>query len=79
MEANQSRGAKLFAANCASCHGMHGTEGGVGPSLAGERTRKDLAATLHAIKNPEPPMPKLFPSPLDDADVADLAAYVRSL
>jgi mono/diheme cytochrome c family protein len=74
-----AHGKKLFAANCASCHGAHGTEGGVGPSLKGEKTKKNQAAAVAWIKNPAPPMPKLYPSPLSEKDVSDLAAYVESL
>lgn len=31
------------------------------------------------VENPQPPMPKLYPSALSDQDVADVAAYVGSL
>jgi ubiquinol-cytochrome c reductase cytochrome c subunit len=74
-----ARGHEIFAANCAACHGATGREGGAGPSLAGERTRKDLAATIAFIENPTPPMPKLYPSPLSAADVRAVATYVQSL
>jgi mono/diheme cytochrome c family protein len=72
-------GRQLFAANCAACHGATGVEGGVGPSLKGERTRKNDAAAIAWIEDPLPPMPKLYPVPLTDADVVNLAAYVESL
>jgi mono/diheme cytochrome c family protein len=74
-----ARGKQLFQQNCSACHGATGTEGGVGPSLKNEKTRKDTAAAIAWIKNPKPPMPKLYPSPLSDKDVADLAAYVETL
>ena len=32
-----------------------------------------------SLKNPNPPMPKLHPSPLDDADVTAVSEYVRTL
>ncbi|MBV9438801.1 MAG: cytochrome c [Candidatus Eremiobacteraeota bacterium] len=73
------RGKELFAPNCASCHGATGVEGGIGPSLKNERSRKDGAAAAAWIKNPLPPMPKLYPSPLGEKDVRDLAAYVETL
>jgi mono/diheme cytochrome c family protein len=76
---NAANGKKLFAANCASCHGATGTEGGVGPSLKGEKTRKNFAQTVAWIKNPTPPMPKLYPAPLNASNVNDVAAYVESL
>jgi mono/diheme cytochrome c family protein len=40
--ASLAHGRQLFAANCAACHGAVGTEGGVGPSLKGEKSRKDV-------------------------------------
>jgi mono/diheme cytochrome c family protein len=74
-----AHGKSIFAANCASCHGSTGTEGGIGPSLKNERSRKNLEQAIAWIKNPQPPMPKLYPSPLGDKDVLDVAAYVQSL
>ncbi|HTW82781.1 MAG TPA: cytochrome c [Candidatus Sulfotelmatobacter sp.] len=74
-----SRGKTIFSANCASCHGATGREGGIGPSLTNEKSRKDFDQTVAWIHNPQPPMPKLWPSPLNDKDVADVAAYVQSL
>lgn len=74
-----ANGKKLFAANCAACHGAHGTEGGVGPSLKGEKSKKNQAAAVAWIKNPKAPMPKLYPSPLSEKDVNDVAAYVETL
>jgi mono/diheme cytochrome c family protein len=72
-------GKAIFAQNCSTCHGQNGAGGGIGPTLKGEKTRKDDAKTIAWIKNPQPPMPKLWPSPLNDKDVADVAAYVQSL
>jgi ubiquinol-cytochrome c reductase cytochrome c subunit len=72
------RGAQLYAANCASCHGAQG-QGGFGPSLHNERSRRDLDAAVAWIKNPAPPMPKLYPSPLSDRDVEDVAAFIEKL
>jgi mono/diheme cytochrome c family protein len=74
-----AHGKSIFAANCASCHGAVGTEGGVGPSLKNEKSRKDHPAAVAWIKNPQPPMPKLYPSPLSEKDVNDVAAYVETL
>jgi mono/diheme cytochrome c family protein len=72
-------GKAIFTANCATCHGATGTEGGVGPSLKNEKSRKNYAQTVAWIKNPSPPMPKLYPSPLAEKDVDDVAAYVQTL
>jgi mono/diheme cytochrome c family protein len=72
-------GSAIFSQNCSSCHGAAGVGGNIGPTLKGEKSRKDLAAAIVWIKNPKPPMPKLYPSPLSESDVADVAAYVESL
>ncbi|HTV72627.1 MAG TPA: c-type cytochrome [Candidatus Acidoferrales bacterium] len=74
-----TNGRRIFANNCATCHGAGGTQGGVGPSLKDERARKDYEATIAWIKNPDPPMPALYPSPLSERAVDDVAAYVQSL
>jgi mono/diheme cytochrome c family protein len=73
-----AKGRQVFTANCAACHGAS-AQGGIGPSLRAEKTRKDTAAALAWIKNPGPPMPKLYPSVLSEKDVEDVAAYVESL
>jgi mono/diheme cytochrome c family protein len=72
------KGQKLYAANCTACHGSAG-QGGIGPELHGENTRKDTAGTISWIKNPILPMPTLYPKPLSEQDVAAVAAYVESL
>lgn len=75
---NPVRGKTLFAQNCSSCHGAQG-QGGMGPRLIGEASRKDLDRAVTWIENPQPPMPKLYPSALNTQDVRDVAAYVESL
>jgi ubiquinol-cytochrome c reductase cytochrome c subunit len=73
-----SRGAVVFATNCALCHGGSG-QGGIGPSLKGESSRKDAGAVGAFIKSPAGGMPKLYPGLLSDSDVAAVATYVESL
>ena len=73
------RGRQIFAAKCAACHGANGQGASIGPTLHDERTRKNLAQTQAWIKDPDPPMPKLYPSELTAKDVADVAAFVQSL
>jgi mono/diheme cytochrome c family protein len=72
-------GKSIFSARCATCHGAAGEGGGVGPSLKNEKSRKNYEKTIVWIKNPQPPMPKLFPQPLSEKDVDDVAAYVQTL
>ena len=71
-------GHALFSQYCSSCHGAAG-EGSVGPALKGEASRRDLAQAIAFIKEPIAPMPKLYPTPLSEADVADVAAFVETL
>ncbi len=77
--ADAGRGKAIYAQNCAACHGATGVEGGVGPSLRHERTRKNPAQVDAWIRNPVPPMPKLYPAPLSEADVSDVTAFISSL
>jgi mono/diheme cytochrome c family protein len=76
---NATAGKKIFSANCSSCHGATGAEGGVGPSLKNETKRKNYAQIVAWIKNPKAPMPKLYPSPLSEKDVENVAAYVTTV
>ena len=76
--ADTSRGAVVFATNCAACHGASG-QGGIGPALKGESARKDAGAVGAFVKNPAPGMPKLYPGLLSDGDVSAVAAYVEGL
>ena len=61
---------------CAACHGARG-EGGVGANL--QASKRDLAGIIAYIKAPTGTMPKLYPNPLSEADVAAVAAYVMTL
>ena len=75
---NTTRGAVVYAANCALCHGGAG-QGGIGPSLKGESSKKDAGAVTAFIKNPSGGMTKLYPGMLSESDVAAVATYVESL
>jgi len=81
MSFDAVHGKTIFAANCVQCHGVAGagTKGGVFPVLVGERKKKNMAATVAWIKNPQPPMPKYYPGTLSEKDVVDVAAYVQAL
>ena len=72
-------GKAIYAANCASCHGASGVGGGIGPTLKNEKSRKNMVQSIAWIKNPQPPMPKLYPAPLSEQDVNDVAAFVQTL
>jgi alcohol dehydrogenase (cytochrome c) len=72
-------GQNNFDQFCASCHGKRGEGGSGGPSLVAPTARKDQTAIVDFIKNPNPPMPKLNPSPLDNDEVTAVAEYVRTL
>lgn len=78
MAGDAVHGKAVFAQNCAACHGTSG-QGGMGPPLKDEASRKNLAETEAWIKKPAPPMPALYPTPLSAKDVADVAAFVQSL
>ena len=71
-------GQAIFAQNCSSCHGAQG-QGGMGPRLIGETSRKNMQQAQAWIENPQPPMPKLYPGTLNAQDVRDVAAYVETL
>lgn len=71
-------GKAIFAQDCSSCHGAQG-QGGMGPRLIGEASRKNFNQAVTWIENPSPPMPKLYPSALSLQDVRDVAAYIESL
>jgi len=72
-------GETIFATNCGTCNGVTGVEGGVGPSLRGEKLRKDYDQTIVWIKHPDPPMPALYPQLLSESEADDVAAYVQKL
>jgi alcohol dehydrogenase (cytochrome c) len=69
-------GRTLYAQDCSVCHGAGG-EGGTAPGLKNLGQRRTLEATVDWLKDPKPPMPKLFPSPLSEQDVRDVAAFIR--
>lgn len=69
-------GSSIYDKVCSACHGSGG-EGGVGPSLKGLAKRQELNKTIEWIKNPSSKMPKLYPSPLDEAAVKAVAAHVQ--
>jgi len=79
VPANVARGRSVYLAECAACHGHDGTGGQVGPALINESARRNEAAVRAIVLNPEPPMPKLYPVRLTQADVRDVSAYGETL
>jgi cytochrome c oxidase cbb3-type subunit 3 len=75
-----ARGAGLYAANCARCHGDNG-EGGTGTALANAAMLALTPDTFlrHAIANgrQDTPMPA-FAATLGDAGLDDVTAFLRS-
>lgn len=77
--ADVRHGKLVYERECAACHGQAGVNGPIGPSLKDEHTRKSFEAVRAIVTDPDPPMPKLYPSRLTRADVTDVSAYVESL
>jgi ubiquinol-cytochrome c reductase cytochrome c subunit len=78
MPGNINRGRKLFAENCAQCHGATGD----GASVGSENVAPSLdTATVfqvgEAIRAGPGVMPRFGPDVLSDADVNDVAHYVN--
>jgi alcohol dehydrogenase (cytochrome c) len=71
-------GKQVFLTACAVCHGVNGNNvGGVDLSKSSMTTEQ----LVTWIKNPAPPMPKMFPEPLDvddEVDIRDVAAYLKN-
>jgi alcohol dehydrogenase (cytochrome c) len=69
-------GRKLYSQVCVSCHG---TDGNMiaDHKLSDLASRRDLAATVAYLKDPKPPMPKIYPDLLNEQNVQDLATYLH--
>jgi mono/diheme cytochrome c family protein len=70
-------GEAVYVANCASCHNANGT-GGVGPTLHHVAVTKTYDQTVDFIEKPAGAMPKLYPGTLSEAQVKEVAAYIRA-
>lgn len=69
-------GKQLFAANCASCHGVDAT-GQLGPNLHGVVQRRGEQGVFSIIRNGMGGMPPV--SSINDQRVWQVVAYVRTL
>jgi len=79
LRADAGRGRAVYTTQCAACHGVSGANGPVGPSLVKVKKRLSAAQVEAIVRDPDPPMPKLYPGTLSDRDVKDVSAYVESL
>src|SRR3974390_2830334 len=71
---------KAKASACAACHGANGEGKAPNPALAG-KAEDQLAQALKDYKSGKRnnPIMKTFATPLNDQDMANLAAYYASL
>ncbi|MGZ8209624.1 MAG: c-type cytochrome [Burkholderiales bacterium] len=79
-QAADAAAGKAKAAACAGCHGANGEGSGPNPALAGMPAAKFVQAMkdYKSGKRANPVM-KNFATPLNDADMANLAAHYASL
>lgn len=77
--ADLGRGKTVYEAQCAACHGARGAGGQIGPSLQNENARRPYRSVYALVRDPAPPMPKLYPARLSRSDLRDVSAYVESL
>jgi mono/diheme cytochrome c family protein len=77
--ADAARGKQLFmSVGCYQCHGTQGAGGGIfGPRLAPDPLPS--AAIIALVRHPRARMPAYTPAVLSDAQIADIAAYLRSI
>lgn len=77
---NVARGARLFAENCAQCHGAAGDGASVGESnVAPSLMNATVFEVAEAIRTGPGIMPRFGPSTLSDRDVSDIARFVNYL
>jgi mono/diheme cytochrome c family protein len=75
-DANSKLGRQVFTQNCARCHGGK-AEGKIGPKLIG--TTHSRAEIQHFVGHGIPPKMPSFEKKLSAAQIAAVAAYVKSL
>jgi mono/diheme cytochrome c family protein len=68
-----SHGRQVFYGMCAGCHGSDGKNISInGNDLTTVKQRMSLEQIRAWLRNPKPPMPKIFPEPLQESEEADL-------
>jgi mono/diheme cytochrome c family protein len=75
---NLAQGPKVFQSTCSLCHGVWG-EGGVAPMLRGISLRLSSEQITHQILEPSGAMPRLYPTRVDAAAVANVVVYLQNL
>ena len=73
---NIASGRTLYGQVCVTCHGANG-DMIADHKLSDLKARRDSAATIGYIKDPKPPMPKMYPTLIDEQSVVNVTAYVR--
>jgi mono/diheme cytochrome c family protein len=74
-------GRQVFYGMCAGCHGSDGKNISInGHDLTTVKQRMSVEQIIAWIKNPKPPMPKVYPEPLqpsEEADLRDVATFLH--
>jgi len=74
-------GRQLFNSMCAVCHGVDGTNISInGSDLPTVTRRMSVEQIVAWVRNPVPPMPKVFPEPLqksEEAELSDIAMFLH--
>ncbi|MGZ3496515.1 MAG: c-type cytochrome [Vulcanimicrobiaceae bacterium] len=76
---DRGHGKAIFVAQCQVCHGAGGVGGTIGPPLRAEHRKHSFDEVIAIVKDPDPPMPRLFPAQMTQRDLIDVSAYVESL
>jgi alcohol dehydrogenase (cytochrome c) len=69
-------GRRLYSQVCQSCHGPDGNMIRDKP-VSKLQARQDVAATVAYLKNPTPPMPKMYPDLLDEKSLIAVATWMH--
>lgn len=77
LDGDPERGATLFTADCALCHGIDAGGTSRGPALTAPSNDRAAADALDVVRYGAGDMPA-YPE-LNDAELADLLAWLRTL
>jgi PQQ-dependent dehydrogenase (methanol/ethanol family) len=69
-------GRRLYSQVCSACHGPDGNMI-ADRKLSNLRARRDVASTIAYIKDPKPPMPRMYPDLLGEQSIVDVTAYIH--